>query len=322
MTIGFVPQIKTMKEKIGVLGTGRIGAGEATLAIGNGFPTVVVGRSSKGVQSCREVVLQNWSELIQQGVASDTNRDAAMRLLEITEVPDALRDCTVVFEAVSESAEAKAEAYRTLGKFCLKDAVIASCTSSMQAEDLAAFVPEAERFAIAHPFQPAHLLPLVEVVRHPGTADWAVERLCALLRKLHRKIVVLNRCVPGLLVNRLAQALFREAIYLMEQGVCSAEDIDLAVKYAVGMRYASMGLLEYFDDVGFALESVIAANVYPDLCGTTEVQTTVLAGLADGAVGRAAGRGLYDWEKKDQTDFLLRKQAPYFCGVKDWDMPG
>ena len=147
-------------------------------------------------------------------------------------------------------------------------------------------------------------------------AVWAV-----LLETLHRQVVVLNRSVPGFLVNRFAQALFRESIYLIEQGVTTAADIDRAVKYAVGMRYASIGLLEYFDAVGYELESAIAKNVYPDLCGTRELQQLVLDGLATGKTGQAAGQGLYDWSQKDADDFRRRKQSPYFAGVKEWAMP-
>ena len=152
------------------------------------------------------------------------------------------------------------------------------------------------------------MLPLVEVVRHRRTQEEVVSRTLTLLEQLHRQVVVLNRSVPGLLVNRFAQALFRESIYLIEQGVTTAADIDRAVKYAVGMRYASIGLLEYFDAVGFQLESTIAQNVYPDLCGTRELQKTVLEGLASGKTGQAAGQGLYDWSEKDQAESLLRRR--------------
>lgn len=104
--------------------------------------------------------------------------------------------------------------------------------------------------------------------------------------------------------------------------MASAEDIDKAVQYAVGMRYASIGLLEYFDAVGFDLEKTIAENVYPDLCDTKEIQEIVKRGITSGKTGQAAGEGLYDWRKKDEDDFRLRKQRPYFDGVKQWDMPG
>ena len=187
--------------------------------------------------------------------------------------------------------------------------------------NLAALSPRPEGLLLAHPFQPVHMLPLVEVVRHRRTAPWALERTLALLETLHRQVVVLNRSVPGLVVNRLAQALFRESLYLIEEGVTTAGDIDRAVKYAVGMRYASIGLLEYFDAVGFDLESTIARNVYPSLCDAKRPQRTVEAGLASGETGQSAGKGLYDWSQKDGADFRLRKQSPYFEGVKEWTLP-
>ena len=165
------------------------------------------------------------------------------------------------------------------------------------------------------------MLPLVEVVRHERTGGETVSRTLALLETLHRQVVVLNRSVPGFLVNRFAQALFRESIYLIEQGVTTAADIDKAVKYAMGMRYASIGLLEYFDAVGYGLESTIAQNVYPDLCDTKEIQSLVKEGLASGKTGQAAGQGLYDWSQKDGDDFRRRKQSPYFDGVQEWTMP-
>lgn len=225
-------------------------------------------------------------------------------------------------QAVAEDTAAKKAVYTSIEQYAAPDAVIASCTSSIDAGILAELTVRPEQFLIAHPFQPVHMLPLVEVVRHEHTSEQTVVRTTKLLETLHRQVVLLNRSVPGFLVNRFAQALFRESIYLIEQGVTTAADIDKAVKYAVGMRYASIGLLEYFDAVGFELEKAIAENVYPDLCGTREIQQTVNDGIASGRTGQAAGSGLYDWSKIDADDFRLRKQSPYFDGVRDWTMPG
>ena len=264
----------------------------------------------------------HWDDLIAEGLATEANKEAALALLYVTNDPAALAEHTFIFEAVTEGADEKKAVYEAAAKYASADAIVASCSSSMDAEVLAKLSPCPERLLIAHPFQPVHMLPLVEVVRHERTEQSAIDRTLALLEQLHRQGVVLNRSVPGLLVNRFAQALFRESIYLIEQGVTTAADIDRAVKYAVGMRYASIGLLEYFDAVGFGLESTIAQNVYPDLCGTRELQKTVLDGLASGKTGQTAGQGLYDWSKKDSDDFRRRKQSPYFAGVKEWTMPG
>ena len=309
-------------EKIAVYGSGTIGSCQATLVIGHGLPCTVIGYSEKGLERCRKAIAQNWDDLIAEGLATEANKEAAMALLHITNDPAALADHTFIFEAVTEGPAEKQAVYEAAAKYASEDAIVASCSSSMDAEVLAKLSPCPERLLIAHPFQPVHMLPLVEVVRHERTKQSAIDRTLSLLEQLHRQVVVLNRSVPGLLVNRFAQALFRESIYLIEQGITTAADIDRAVKYAVGMRYASIGLLEYFDAVGFGLESTIAQNVYPDLCGTRELQKTVLDGLASGKTGQAAGQGLYDWSKKDGDDFRRRKQSPYFAGVKEWTMPG
>ena len=308
-------------EKIAVYGAGTIGSCEATLIIGHGLPCVVIGHSESGLERCRKAIAQNWDDLIAEGLATEQNKTAALKLLTVTNDPAALAGCTFVFEAVAEGTAEKQAVYQAIEQYADPTAVIASCTSSIDAEVLAKLTGRPENLLIAHPFQPVHMLPLVEVVRHEKTSDEAVSRTLALLEALHRQVVVLNRSVPGFLVNRFAQALFRESIYLIEQGVTTAADIDKAVKYAMGMRYASIGLLEYFDAVGYGLESTIAQNVYPDLCDTKEIQDLVKAGLSSGKTGQAAGEGLYDWSKKDADDFRRRKQSPYFDGVKDWTMP-
>lgn len=308
-------------EKIAVYGSGTIGSCEATLVIGHGLPCVVIGHSKKGLERCRRAVSQNWDDLIAEGLATERNKAAALALLTVTDDPAALEGCTFVFEAVAEGTEQKQAVYQAIERHAAPDAVIASCTSSIDAEILAKLVRRPEQFLIAHPFQPVHMLPLVEVVRHEGTSAGTVSRTLALLEALHRQVVLLNRSVPGFLVNRFAQALFRESIYLIEQGVATAADIDKAVKYAMGMRYASIGLLEYFDAVGYELESAIARNVYPDLCAATDIQALVKEGLASGRTGQAAGQGLYDWSSKDADDFRRRKQSPYFNGVREWTMP-
>ena len=308
-------------ERIAVCGSGTIGSCEATLIIGNGIPCTVVGHSERGLSRCRDAVAQNFDDLIREGLVAEKNKEAAMRLLTLTNDPAALKDATFVFEAVAEDVTIKKEVYGNIEKLADPDAVIASCTSSIDAEILAGLVSKPENLIVAHPFQPVHMLPLVEVVRQSKTSEETFGRTMKLLKSLHRETVVLNRSVPGFIVNRLAQALFRESIDLIEKSVTTPEDIDKAVRYAVGMRYASIGLMEYFDAVGFQLEEEIAKNVYPDLCRTTEIQRTVLNGIASGETGQRAGKGFYDWSGKDADDFRRRKQAPYFAGVRRWNLP-
>ena len=250
-----------MGKKIAIYGAGTIGACQATLTSGNGYSTVVIGHSEEGLSRCRNTMLQNWNDLIAQKLATAANRRAAMDLVTITNDVSALRDCDIVFEAVSEDVNIKQRVYSIITEVCGRDIIVVSTTSSIDAAILAEKIENPARFLIAHPFQPVHMLPLVEVVRHTETSEETLNQVCTLLKDLNRQVVMLNRSVPGFLVNRFAQALFRESIYLIEQGITTAADIDRAIKYAVGMRYASIGLLEYYDAVGFELERAIALNV-------------------------------------------------------------
>ena len=310
-----------MSERIGVYGAGTIGSCEITLITGNSFPVTVIGFDDADLARCRGKLEQNWDDLIKLGLATAENKEAAMKLVTLTADPSALRDCTFVFEEVLEDIKIKSSVFKIIEANTGDDTIIASSTSSIDAEDLAASVTRPERLIIAHPFQPVHLQPLVELVCSQKTSEDTVSRAKAVLADLQRVVVCMKKSVPGFLVNRFAQTLFRESLYLIEQGVTTAEDVDIAVKYAVGMRYAEIGLLEYFDAVGFELESAIAKNVYPDLCDTKELQETVLEGLRTGKTGKMAGQGLFDWSERSDEDYRRRLNAPYLDGVKKWHLP-
>lgn len=306
--------------KTGVVGAGRVGAGMATLMAGHGCEVTIVGLDADDLQRCRGILEGNLDELVQQGLATEKNRAAILRRFTLTTDTAALKDCMFVLEAAFENLDVKKGIYRQVEAVVSPDTLMASTTSAISVELLTADMAHPERFAVTHPFQPAHMLPLVELVGGPNTAPETIDRLRAFLEELDREVVTLHKSVPGFIINRLAQALFRESLYLVEQGVVSVADVDKAIKYAVGMRYASIGLLEYFDDVGFSLERDIAQTVYPDLCSTRAIQQIVLDGLASGKTGRSVGLGLYDWSKKDDADYLRRKAAPYYACFH-WDMP-
>lgn len=309
-----------LDSRMGLVGAGRIGASEATLMAGHGCTVTVIAVDEADAARCRKTMEDNWDALIESGLADEGNKRAALARTTVTTDYEALADCSFVLEAALENLEIKRAVYQKVERVCQPDMLLASTTSAIPADTLAAELAHPERFFVAHPFQPAHMVPLVELTGSAKTAPAVLERAKALLESLDREVVTLKKGVPGFIINRFAQALFREALYLLEEDVVSAEDIDKAVKYAVGMRYASIGLLEYFDDVGFQLESEIAETVYPDLCGTREVQKLVRDGLAAGRTGRAAGQGLYDWSKIDEQDYLRRKDAP-FLACFNWDMP-
>lgn len=308
-------------EKIGVYGTGTIGSCQITLITGNGLPVVGISYDEADRQRSLQKIEQNWNDLIALGLATEKNKEAAMRLVTLTTDPKNLRGCTFIFEEVLEDIEIKRETYAAIEANTDRNTVVASSTSSLDAEILASVSGRPEMLLITHPFQPVHLQPLVEVVGNRMTSPEAFERTQNVLESLKRVVVVLKKSAPGFIVNRLAQTLFRESLYMIERGITTPEDIDKAVKYAVGMRYTEIGLMEYFDAVGFELESAIAKNVYPDLCNVKEVQDLVKKGLETGKTGKSAGKGLFDWSERSDADYRRRLNKPYLEGVRGWNLP-
>ena len=148
-----------MGKKIAIYGAGTIGACQATLTSGNGYSTVVIGHSEEGLSRCRNTMLQNWNNLIAQKLATAANRRAAMDLVTITNDVSALRDCDIVFEAVSEDVNIKQRVYSIITEVCGRDIIVVSTTSSIDAAILAEKIENPARFLIAHPFQPVHMLP-------------------------------------------------------------------------------------------------------------------------------------------------------------------
>ena len=160
-----------MEERIAVYGAGTIGSCEATLIIGHGIPCTVIGRSERGLERCRKAVAQNWDDLIAAGLATEAAKTAALERMTITDDPAALAGCTFVFEAVSEDLAVKRQVYQTIRTHGGGDVIIASCTSSLGAEELGDLCGDPEHFLVAHPFQPVHLQPLVEVVPCGATTE-------------------------------------------------------------------------------------------------------------------------------------------------------
>jgi len=182
-----------------------------------------------------KIVEENFADLKAYGLVTDENIEAAMKLLKITFNYEELQMADFILEATSENLKVKKEVYENIERVCSDDTIIASSTSSITADELAGLVRVKERLVAAHPFQPAHLLPLVELVGSKFSSEKAIEKAREVLEKLKRKVVTLHKDIPGFIVNRLAQAMFRESLYMIEQGAATVADIgSFSGDYCIG----------------------------------------------------------------------------------------
>jgi len=308
------------KEQVGIVGSGQVGASLATLLIGNGYPAVMLCTSASRFEPAIRTVRENFESLESVGLVTSEQTNRCIKLLSTVDSYSELSQVSFVFEAVYENAEVKRDVYRLLEDCLPGDAVIASATSAMSAEVLGEMFRRPERFLVAHPWNPPHLVPLVEVCSSKHTSRAAIDTTIELLESLGRKVVVLSRDIEGFIGNRLMHAMFREALYMIEQGVCTAEDINTAVYYSFGQRYSSIGLLEHYDYAGLNLQHDVQSNLLPTLCNETGPQKVLLDCLQRGEIGTTSGKGVLDWSGVDMQDFNNRRYKPFYQFF-NWTLP-
>jgi 3-hydroxybutyryl-CoA dehydrogenase len=304
---------------VAITGSGLMGADTATLCAGNGFRTVMLCRSKSGLARGMESVRRNFAELKEQGLLNESQIGTALSRLSAEVGIEKAAEADFLFEAVPENAEVKISLYRQLETFCRPDVVFASITSGISPDILAEGIRHKERLVVAHFWNPAHLIPLVEVVRGTHTNETSTQITLEMLSALNRKPVVLQKNIQGFIGNRIMHAMFREALYLVENGYCTPEDIDNTIYYSFGQRYSSVGLLEYYDSVGLDLQYSVESYLFESLCNAASPPQYLVDRCKRGDLGPKTGKGVFDWTTKDQADFRLRKNRPFFKMFK-WNI--
>jgi 3-hydroxybutyryl-CoA dehydrogenase len=212
---------------------------------------------------------------------------------------EALRwaDVALVIEAAPEKLALKQRLLREIEALAPRTAVLTTNSSSLRLAEVAALIERPQRVAGMHWLSPAHLAPVVEVVRGERTAAAVVRRINAWLAALGKIAVNLQRDVPGMIVNRVQHAMLREAFALIDRGIASPEDIDAAVRFGFGFRYVACGPIRQRDFNGLAIHREAAAQIYPTLHRGARPARCLERLVRAGHVGVTAGRGFYRWDR-------------------------
>ncbi len=223
--------------KVGVVGGGLIGMSWAALFLAKGCTVTIVDPDPQAEARLAEFLPAAWSNLQAIGLAPEA------RPPEVAVVQDyaALAEVAFVQECGPERLEIKRALLADLEAVLSPTVVIASSTSSLRASDMQEGARHPERLLVAHPMNPPHLVPMVELVRGAQTSEAALAEAERFYAFLNRVTIRVKREVPGHLANRLTSALYREAVHLVAEGIADVEDIDKAVAYGPGMRWALMG---------------------------------------------------------------------------------
>ena len=256
------------------------------------------------VEEARAEIAANLGLLRELGEVSDVGRILRrVRVVSNDDAPAALAAADILFEGVTETEEAKRDAFARACRHLRADAVIASTTSSMLADKLAAMVTRPERFLNAHFLNPAYLIPLVEVSPARATAESTFRTVKHLLESAG-KVVVRCAASPGFIVPRLQAAAMNEAARLVEEGVATPEDIDRAVRAGFGPRYTAMGLCEFIDYGGLDILYYASSSMARALNAPRYEPPALIRELMEaGKRGAREGQGLYDWRGRDLAGY-------------------
>ena len=225
-------------ERVAVIGAGTIGASWASLFLAHGLDVAVYDPAPGSNDRVRGFIARAWPTLTRLGLAEHAD-PARVRFCE--DPAEAVRGADFVQESGPENLAAKRDLYTRMEAGLGPDTIVSSSTSGILPSDLQDGRVAPGRYLVGHPFNPPHLIPLVEVVggtaTDPDALDWAM----AFYRSVGKRPIKIRREVPGHVANRMQVALYREAIHLVLEGVASVEDVDAAIAYGPGLRWAIMG---------------------------------------------------------------------------------
>nr|WP_161225637.1 3-hydroxyacyl-CoA dehydrogenase NAD-binding domain-containing protein [Streptomyces sp. SID8352] len=264
---------------IAVLGAGLMGHAIAAVFAAAGAPVRLYDPSPTSLEKAREVL---------------ATKPGAGGVMFTADLDEAITAADLVLEVVPEVMQLKAELLRTVSR-AAPAAVIATNTSAFRITELAESVHDATRFVGAHFFNPADLIPLVEVTPGEGTDPETARWMGEVLTAAGKRPVHLRKDIPGFIANRLQHALWREAFALVDAGVCEPETIDMVVLQSFGPRLGTVGPMENADYIGLDLLAGVQDYLLPHLARETSASPLLARLVAENKVGRKTGSGLMDW---------------------------
>jgi 3-hydroxybutyryl-CoA dehydrogenase len=297
--------VAAVKPAIAAVGAGRMGRGLAHVFAYAGHQVSLIDlkpRDASIADAALDEIRKNLSGLASLGMFDAALVDgmvARIRFVEAADAADAIAAADVIFEGVPETAAAKRPALELMGRAARADAILASTTSTMLVDELAAFTGRPDRFLNAHWLNPAYLIPLVEVSPGAATDPAVTDAMTGLLTAAGKQPVV---CAarPGFIVPRIQALAMNEAARMVEEGVAGPAEIDRAIRLGFGVRYAVMGLIEFIDwgggDILYYASRYLTQALDSERYAAPDI---INRNMADGRIGLKTGQGFYDFRDLD-----------------------
>ena len=304
---------------IGIVGSGVIGASWSALFLASGYDVINYDPDPDNASKTKAYIDQAWGSLNDLGLIVDGASPSRIRYVD--QVAAAVEGADFIQESVPERIDIKHETYRLMEPALGQDAIVATSSSGLLIKDMQAAWQDPSRFILGHPFNPPHLIPLVELLGNEKTAPDVLDRAAAFYENCGKETIRVMKEVPAHVANRLQAALWREAISLVAEGVASVEDVDKAVTAGPGLRWSVMGPHMLFSlgsgggGIGTFCERFGPSfKTWWQTMGTPELTPDVIAMLGKGIVDEENGRDFKTLAEERDQKLIAAQRA--MKGVK------
>ena len=305
-----------MKKAV-IAGAGVMGASLAQVYAEAGYQVTLYDIGEQFLERGRNLIAINQPTLVKEDILTQAESDALVARISYTcdKACFADPDLDIVLETIVEKLDVKQSFWEEVSALAPKTALLASNTSGLHICDIAERMTGKDRFIGQHWLNPPHLLPLCELIVGKDTSEETVTRMKALVEGLNKKPVVVKD-INGFIINRIQFAILREALYIVETGAATMEDIDNVMKYGLGLRYAALGPFLTADLGGLDTFDHIASYLFADLCDRKDGSPVLHQLVEEGNLGVKSGKGFYDYsngkdketiEKRDELFIKLAK---------------
>ncbi|WP_227935173.1 3-hydroxyacyl-CoA dehydrogenase NAD-binding domain-containing protein [Alkalihalobacillus deserti] len=281
-------------KKVGVVGSGTMGAGIVQLMVQNGYAAVMFDIDQDTVEKAKAGIESKLDRLVEKKKVSAAEMNLAKELLEATTDLKKFKDCQLVIEAVPEKIEIKRSIFQQLEEICSENTILATNTSSLSITEISGTVSHPKRVAGFHFFNPAPVMPLVEVVQGLKTAPETIEALVQFASNINKSPVVCKD-TPGFIVNRVARPFYNEALRIMNDQVASVEQIDRIMKKAGNFK---MGPFELQDLIGIDINFATTKSVHASFYGESRFRPHYYQErmVQSGNLGRKTKGGFFSYD--------------------------
>ena len=293
-----------------IAGAGTMGASLAQIFAQAGIQVTLWNRSQAGLDRAAALIRSNQSALVAAGRLSADDSNALMERIVPTTEYACFPTASFLLESIAEDLTLKQDFFRRISTLVPVDCILTTNTSGLSISAIGSAVAEPVRFCGMHWINPPHLVPLVEVIQGTDTGDGTMDFVYALAQRLRKK-PIRAKDLPGFIMNRLQLALLREALALVDSGAATAEDVDAAVKYGLGLRYACVGPFETMDLGGVDIFCRIASYLLADLDDRKDTPPLLQTLTEQGACGAKSGPGSYAYSGEKAAAALENRDQEF-----------